>query len=274
MSRIARFILLIALFLSSVVIVLRYGAGPIASIMGIKDRAGLRIVSQPLAQVKIDGQLLGQTPFQTEQFEVGDHLISLETISEGGAKVQKWQGYVPLNTGTVTVVNRELSVNEATASGEVIALKSGKGVSIVSTPTGADVNLDGKPVGKTPLLLIDVVSGDHTFVLSHNNYLNRSVQAATVDNFQLILRVDLALSEADLTKVNTEPLQSSPQVVIKNTPTGFLRVRANATASSAEIGLVKPGETVSLLEEAAGWYRVRLTDGKEGYISATYATKK
>jgi SH3-like domain-containing protein len=29
-----------------------------------------------------------------------------------------------------------------------------------------------------------------------------------------------------------------------------------------------------MLEEIPNWYRVRLSDGKEGYISAAYAQKK
>jgi uncharacterized protein YgiM (DUF1202 family) len=61
---------------------------------------------------------------------------------------------------------------------------------------------------------------------------------------------------------------------VKNTPTGFLRVRSTASANGQEIGQLKPGDVVVMLEEIPNWYRVRLSDGKEGFISAAYAQKK
>jgi uncharacterized protein YgiM (DUF1202 family) len=58
------------------------------------------------------------------------------------------------------------------------------------------------------------------------------------------------------------------------TPTGFLRVRDQASLNGAEIGQVKPGETYALLDEQTGWYQIKLTNGKTGWISSQYAQKQ
>ena len=86
--------------------------------------------------------------------------------------------------------------------------------------------------------------------------------------------MDLALSEADLTTVAAPVITQTPQVIVKETPTGFLRVRDKASLSGKEIAQVKPGDSLILLEELTGWDRVRLSDGTEGFVSSTYVEKK
>jgi hypothetical protein len=54
----------------------------------------------------------------------------------------------------------------------------------------------------------------------------------------------------------------------------ILRVRSTASANGQEVGQVKPGDVLTMVEEIPNWYRVRLSDGKEGFISAAYASKK
>lgn len=273
MRRMWRLVVFILVFLSVVVLILRFGAKPFSEMLGIRDRTGIRIEASPVAEVSIDQKLVGKTPYESDQLSVGEHLVSLKAVDDGG-KEMSWQANVPLNSGTVTVVNRELAQTEATSSGEVITLEKGVGAIIISTPDQADVNVDGKNVGKTPLRLDSLAVGEHVFILGRSNYLKRSIKAATIDGYRLSMNVDLALSEADLTQVNTQPLQASMQVVIKSTPTGFLRVRKEPSTDADEVGRVKPGEVVTLLEEVPGWFRIRLTDNSEGYISSAYATKK
>jgi hypothetical protein len=68
-------------------------------------------------------------------------------------------------------------------------------------------------------------------------------------------------------------LPEKPYVEIKDTPTGWLRVRAEGSSAAEEIGKVNPGETYPYLDSnPAGWYQITLTDGTEGWISSQYAT--
>ena len=119
-----------------------------------------------------------------------------------------------------------------------------------------------------------MAAGEHQFVLSKENYLNRSIRATLVDGFSLQISADLAISEADLTRSVTVPVTTSNEVVVKRTPTGFLRVREDATTNAKEITRVSAGETLGLLEEKTGWSRVRMKDGKEGWVSSAYIEKK
>jgi len=63
------------------------------------------------------------------------------------------------------------------------------------------------------------------------------------------------------------------RVQILPTGTGFLRVRSGSGTANAEITRVHPGEKYPLLEELSGWYKIRLADQTEGWISGRYAKK-
>ncbi len=120
----------------------------------------------------------------------------------------------------------------------------------------------------------ELVEGEHQFIISKENYLKRSIRSKVINSLRLNLSVDLAISEPDLTKIPIAPTFETAEVTIKNTPTGFLRVRETAGSKAKEIGQVKPKETYILLEELNGWSRIRLKDSKEGWVSSAYVEKK
>jgi beta-lactamase superfamily II metal-dependent hydrolase len=49
-------------------------------------------------------------------------------------------------------------------------------------------------------------------------------------------------------------------------------VRVGTSVASKSIALLKPGETAALLERVPRWYKVRLPDGREGYVSKSWST--
>ena len=67
---------------------------------------------------------------------------------------------------------------------------------------------------------------------------------------------------------------NKPRVQILSTPTGFLRVRQDSSVAGLEIAQVKPGESYELIDEKTGWFEIKLTDGKLGWISSSYAKKE
>ncbi len=267
-------LLIVLIFISLISILFQFGRKPLQQVIGSQGRSGLQIDSSIKAKVTIGGVEVGETPYTDSNMTEGELLVSLTPTAEASVAASTWQGYVKLNPGTLTVINRNMEVSSQASSGEVITLEKGKGATVVSTPPEAEVTVDRIVVGRTPITLSDLSAGDHQFILSKENFVKRSIRAKIVDGYNLVLTVDLAIAEADLTKLPTVPVSSTAQVVVKSTPTGFLRVRSTASANGQEVGQVKPGDVLTMLEEIPNWYRVRLSDGKEGFVSAAYVQKK
>lgn len=256
------------ILISLMALLLRFSDKIAEVFLGIKPTSGISVLSQPQdAIVYLNDQQVGKTPFENKNLSAGIYNVKVEKDKAF------WQGKVKLNPGTMGVVNRDLAPDSASSSGEVLNLERGEGLTIISSPTEAEVEIDSKPYGKTPLT-VDINSGEHTILVSHINYLKRSIRADLPQNFNLTVSVDLALSEADLTAITNPVITQTPEVVVKNTPTGFLRLRDKPSLNGKEIAQVKPGDTLILLEEQGAWDRVRLSDGAEGFVSSAYVEKK
>lgn len=59
-------------------------------------------------------------------------------------------------------------------------------------------------------------------------------------------------------------------VKILDTPTGFLNVREGSSIGNALKGVVYPDEKYLVVEESAGWLKLRLRDGSEGWVINRY----
>ncbi|MBI2022723.1 PEGA domain-containing protein [Candidatus Daviesbacteria bacterium] len=267
-------VIILLTFISIIALILRFGSKPLIKTLGLEPRAGLRVESDQKSKVTINGQEVGSTPYQNQNLKEGEYQVSLKKEEATSSSGLVWQGYVKLYGGTVTVVNRELSEKQSQASGEIITLEKGKGVTVISNPSSAQVLIDGKAVGRTPISISSIAPGEHQFLISKENFLKRSIRVTLEDGYNLTLNVDLAQDEVDLTKIVTVPIKETQQVIVTQTPTGFLRVREEANLNSKEVARVAPGDTLTLLEEIPNWNRVRLPDGKEGYVSSSYTEKK
>jgi uncharacterized protein YgiM (DUF1202 family) len=74
-------------------------------------------------------------------------------------------------------------------------------------------------------------------------------------------------------EINISSLSVAQKITIKETETGWLKVREASSSSGKEITRVKPGEKYVLLNETTDWYQIDLGNNKNGWISATYASK-
>jgi len=62
-------------------------------------------------------------------------------------------------------------------------------------------------------------------------------------------------------------------VVVKDTPTGWLRVREGPSIDYIAIDKVYPGESFPLLEEVEGWCKIEIEGRVNGWVSANYIVK-
>ncbi|HUV72518.1 MAG TPA: PEGA domain-containing protein [Clostridia bacterium] len=252
-----------------------------------KAPAALQISAQPPANVFIDGKLLGKTPYQGDNWEAKEYSIKLIPESTT-TPMASWESKVKLTSGVLTLIEREFGSSEALSSGQILSLEKTKDkekakLTIISNPDGALIHLDGEAKGFTPIKLDEVGVGDHQIELAKEGFVEKTVKARAAAGFELIVNVKLA-QESDSTTSATDSAkpasdssvvdsETKTEVEIKETPTGWLRVRKGPSTTTAEIAKVNPGEKYPLLEEKSGWYRIQLEEDQEGWISGQYATK-
>lgn len=258
------------------------GFGVFSYFQSKKPNAGLRIESTPTSLVYIDNVQLGQAPLE-KIFKPGEVTLKLIPTSTS-LSLTSYQTKVRLTANTYTVVKRDFSDSDLTSSGEVVNLEpqSGKLASlavITSSPDSASVILDGQPQGFSPLLIPSIPAGDHQINISAPGFTPRTVSAKAVLGYKLNINVKLASlptpSPSPTPEATASATLKKPYVEIKDTPTGFLRVRQEPNTGAKEIGRVKPGEKYPLLEKISSWYliKVDLNATSSGWISSQYADK-
>ncbi|MBI3283123.1 SH3 domain-containing protein, partial [Candidatus Curtissbacteria bacterium] len=180
---------------------------------------------------------------------------------------------VTLTQGTLAVVNWELANSFLAQSGEVLALEKGqKGLFITSMPDEAAISLDGRLVGKTPQKIEEVEEGDHKVSLSKPGYVEREFVVKTSNKYLLVADVTLASGIATGEVAVPSPLPEPQKVEVGRTPQGFLRVRKEPSTSAPEIGRVKDGDELEIVQETQGWIQIKF-EGKQGWVSSQYVKK-
>lgn len=250
----------------------------------IKGRlvSALQVTATPRSQIYLDGKLVGQTPYFSDKLKPGEYTV--EVVPEGKASLS-FKEKIPLRPLLLTALDRTFREEEDSSEGSILTLEpiSNKKVSevaITSLPSSASIFLDGELKGTTPLFLSDISPSDHELEFKFLGFLDKRVRIKTSSGFKLSAIVKLAVSKSKLeaspsaTPTPTpSPIQVVPMVRVKQTPTGFLRVRISPSLSATEVARVKPGETFPLLEEISGWTKISLPDGTFGWVSSLYIVK-
>jgi len=263
-------------------------------------KAGIQVTAHPDANVLVNGQSVGKTPYYIDNEKPGTYTIQMTAVDSG----QTWEGKVDLLGGTLTTVHREFGdspdkSHSYTLSFEKLSNNKSAAVSIVSLPANATISIDGKPQGFTPLS-VDIESGPHVFTFTAPGFQDKIVNASVQPGYRLVLNFTMAalditptptptiatpsaaLATPTPTKAAITPLPkqatssaaiAKPYVEILSTPTGFLRVRDAASTSGVELAQVNPGDKFAYKEDdsTTTWYQIEYVKGKWGFVSATYA---
>ena len=241
-------------------------------------KAAIKIESVPQATVFINGKEVGKTPYEKEKAKPGR--LDIKLVPEG-INALPWEKELVLSPNTRLIMYKKFAENKEEETSKILYLqKSGDkekaSLILSSTPSNVSVSIDGQMRGFSPLNLEDVGSGEHKIVLSYPGYQSEEIIARTLAGYELVVEVKLAKGKQEETQEATGSAQlteAKEQVLIKDTPTGWLRVRMGPTTAATEAAKVKPGEIYPLLGEEKGWYKIEYKEGKEGWISGRYAQK-
>jgi hypothetical protein len=254
----------------------------------------LRIDSVPTATIFLDNKNIGRTPYR-DKVESGEYMIKIVPES-ATAQLTTWEGKIAVGANLLTYVNASLSESELTTAVDVIWLEKitskQSELSVTTSPDGATVLVDDATRGVTPLSVSDIAAGDHNLSITSSGFLSRSLKIKTTPGYRLIANLKLALSAGgqvvaspssaptpDLSATPTKAASSSsstqgdplkPFVVIKDTPTGFLRVRMEPSTGASEAGRVKPGEKYTYSDTDNGWYQIKYDGKNSGWVSGQY----
>ena len=250
-----------------------------------KEKGALQVTSEPKSNVYINGKKVGQTPFRTsdvkDMLATGEYTIKLVPIS---GNFQPFEQKITIYPKILTVIDRNFGPtgleNGSIISLKEIAEKKQAQISIVSFPDSAQVFLDNNLQGQTPMLLKNITESDHEIRLSREGYKDKISLIKTVLGYKLEMLVFMGINPniASASSAINSPSSStsaafSAKILILNTPTGFLRVRQDASLAAPEVMRIKPGDTYDLLEEKDKWYKIKINDNTSGWISAQYAKK-
>lgn len=246
----------------------------------VGTHAGLLIESVPSATVYIDGEQAGTTPYQIERTP-GEVSLRLVPIATDGP-LAPWDTRVVLAEGIRTVVRREFETEDEESRGEIMSFEKIPAhtaeLVVVSVPDATTLLIDGTNKGFTPKKVENVGVGEHRLVFSHPGFLDREILVKAEAGYKLVVTSFLGRDKDFVGEGKDKEvllMEEKTMVGIKDTPTGFLRVREKAATSSPEVAQVKPGKSFELIEESSdgGWFKIRYEKDKEGWVSSTYSKK-
>lgn len=284
----------VGFFLVLIVILLIVG-GVIKLVVSRTPKEGeLRVEASPTVSVFLDNKLIGRTPLR-EKVTAGEYTIRL--VSESTTtETPPWQAKISVGANLLTFVNAVLSESELTSAVDVLWLEksvAGKPeLSVITNPDAASVVLNDVTKGVTPITISDVTAGDHTLTVTSPGFLTRTMKVKLTTGFKLIASMKLALAaggaqQPEATSAGATPTPSlkpgstatssatpqKPYVVVKDTPTGFLRVRLEPSTGATEAARVNPGAMFHLFAEQNSWFQISYDGTNKGWISGQYADK-
>lgn len=253
------------------------------------SQAGILVQANPQATVYINGEQVGQTPYQT-QLKAGE--IDLRLVpSSSDSPLAPWETKLTLAQGIETVVRRDFGPTDEESEGDVLSYEKTSdktaSIAVVSSPDASQVSIDGEIRGFTPLQLNPVTAGEHQVSVVQSGFLQREIGVKTQGGYKLTVIAKLAKDPQAVMKKQQEATaagevleekeeeKAKSEIEILETPIGFLRVRASASTGSAEVGRVNPGDKFELQGESENgdWYKIEYVKGKTGWVSAEYAKK-
>jgi hypothetical protein len=267
------------LFLLALVVTVVFAVGAGVQYLLVKAaRPGvgvLRVDSIPRAKVLLNGQEVGQTPYEGSDLAPGEYVLKLAPAGEISGAFAPWETKIKVVSNTLTFVSRDLAGTFDQTAGQTLTLEKLASdhyseVAVISDPDGALITVDGKESGRTSQLFRNLDPGDHVITVSQTGFSDQVIHSRVIAGYRLNINVKLkGLSlESELSVRPTAELIASPSaltlqtiakpyVTVKDNPVGFLRIRSGPDVSASESGKVYPGQKLPLLSESDTWVQIK-----------------
>lgn len=243
-------------------------------------QAFLKVESNLGAEVFLEGKSLGKSPLQKKDLKVGSYdLVIKATLptfpktagEKEGFKNLEFKQKIDLQPSAVTAVKYEFAPDEIFSSGEILSLRNGAGLSVTTNPENAEVFLEGKSLGNSPLSQI-IDPGVHLLKVGKEGYVSREVEINIEERFRLTAWVSLALNPYPQTKKLSEKgkftifdLSSS-----NNTLTDDFHSWAQAIWHFQKSGKSVPEKFDVLIDEGGKQYTLNTAYSKKKEVTVGY----
>lgn len=247
-----------------------------------KQDAGVLIESEPESTVYINSKEVGKTPYEAN-FRSGEINLRIMPIDNSQNLYDDYETKINLVPGIRTIVKRVFRPREDNSSGAIVSFEKIGGqksfVTVVTIPDGAQVIIDNKNYGYTPIK-VEIPAGDHTLSVAQDGYLEKKLSIKVYKGYNLTAAVKLGKSGEKADEV--EPASQNVnlgKIKINKNDAGFLRVRSGANTGFPEVGRVKPDEIYDVLEEGENskWYKIKFINSEnieiDGWVAAEFVTK-
>ncbi|HCR35573.1 hypothetical protein A2130_02515 [Candidatus Woesebacteria bacterium GWC2_33_12] len=243
------------------------------------EDAGILIESDPASIVYIDNKEVGATPYEAN-LKPGEISVRIKPVSNTGIILDDYETQINLISGIRTIIKRNFRENDDFSSGAIVSFEKTSSyesfVTTVSIPDNAEVSIDGKVYGFTPIR-ISVPAGDHTLLVSATGYLDKQLPIRVYKGHKLTAAIKLAKSNEPVPETTSDASESNEikfRVRINKTDVGFLRVRSGSSIGFPEVGQVKPGEEYDVIDtgENNKWYKIQFGEN-EGWVSSEFVSQ-
>ena len=176
-------------FLSAFCLISLPSCGKKAPERDLSDYGVMNIISEPSgAQVSILGKVIGTTPYITNPVPSAMYIVKFSM-----------DGYEPVWIPVTVTSGRQVE-----AHAELVPENAT--VIIDSNPTGAHVQMNGKDIGDTPVLLPDLALGSYSASVQMTGYTRRDISWKVQNGRPILINVPL------MNNIGTLSLTSDPDV--------------------------------------------------------------
>ena len=165
-----------------------FGGELIRNLTGLGGKSGLMVdVTSGEAQVLINDQIAGKTPFESKTIKSGNNTIIIRNETQ---QYQTNIKFLPSKKDVLYTVGiiRDLGVSDTFSSGQELWFdKDGATdtIRIVSEPSGAAIYIDGSEIGETPFSSSAITAGDYELKISYPGYESQTARINVQKDYTL-----------------------------------------------------------------------------------------